>query len=472
MWGLTTYYNFKVNVQAYPGGAGTVYVRSHGNAEISEANRNDEIDPDPFNKEGKEGFFGSAVDPEEENVTLAITNNEKNIFVRPTAKAGYSFVGFVEKCNIHSVFVSAAKQPDNTVDDSKWDVSGMWKIDTGITRGGHSDSQAEGQNYDNNRGWRETRYTTGQTYSMPTEVDKTYYALFKVPAGYFFDYASGQNPGNCGTIGSISADKENVNWGDELTLTASPKPGNYLLKWSKKTDSHENEIDVYSTEPSITITATEGEYYVPTFAASPISIGTDGIVTYSNAKSVRVSDEDFANYKFYPAKIVDGKVTLLTTAGLNGVPDSDGDPHGAIVLGTPKTSVNLTWNSDMGELGYYNAFSEYDPKLKFDDDELKATAHGPITADGSQYVLGKKDGVVRFYRVKSGATIPANKAYITIAGGAKEFLDFSDDDNTTAIANMIEMRMDENQGFNLQGQRVDNNYRGIIVKNGKKYINK
>ena len=310
---------------------------------------------------------------------------------------------------------------------------------------------------------------------MPTEVDKTYYALFKVPAGYFFDYASGQNPGNCGTIGSISADKENVNWGDELTLTALPKPGNYLKKWSKKTDSHENEIDEYSTDPSITITATEGEYYVPTFAASPISIGTDGIVTYSNAKSVRVSDENFANYKFYPAKIVDGKVTLLTTAGLNGVPDSDGDPHGAIVLGTPNTSVDLLWNQGLEALQYYNGFAkeeDKDPNGRFDDDKLKATAHGPITADGSQYVLGKKDGVVRFYRVKSGATIPANKAYITIDGGAKEFLDFNNDDNTTAIANMIEMRMDENQGFNLQGQRVDNYYRGIIVKNGKKYINK
>ena len=204
-------------------------------------------------------------------------------------------------------------------------------------------------------------------------------------------------------------------------------------------------------------------------------MGEDGIGTYSNAKSARVREADKANYKFYPAKVVDGKVKLLTTDGLDGVPDSDGDPHGAIVLGTPNGTFNLDWNSGGGELGYYNNFAkeeDKDPNGRFDDDKLKATAHGPITADGSQYVLGKKDGVVRFYRVKSGATIPANKAYITIDGGAKEFLDFNNDDNTTAIANMIEMRMDENQGFNLQGQRVDNSYRGIIVKNGKKYINK
>lgn len=212
-------------------------------------------------------------------------------------------------------------------------------------------------------------------------------------------------------------------------------------------------------------------YYAVFMKKPEVTLGEDGIATYSFPYGLYVKDGDQAKIKIYGAKLEGDKIKLnVEYDGVDGKDKRAEMPGntGVILIGDPGT-YTLKYDTN----GWTNgAKSEAENPYNDAVNVLKSTANGPITADGSQYVLGKKGGVVRFYRVKSGATIPANKAYITIAGGAKEFLDFSDDDNTTAIANMIEMRMDENQGFNLQGQRVDNNNRGIIVKNGKKYINK
>ncbi len=390
---------------------------------------------------------------------FTLANNYDGFYIKGVPDAGYRCVGIK---NSADEFVGEFQY--------EGDYAGYYKIKV---------DPGEGRSGDNSYSTAHEKLTDGSLSEedkakwVPSAADYTFTAVFEstgIPAEKFYIYIPGQEPDNCGVMGTVTASSATVNVGESLVLTATAKPGNRFDGWTKRTaDTGEN---TQLFDETINVTAAEETFYVANFSVDPLAFGADGIATYSNAKSVRVSDEDFANYKFYPAKIEDGKIKLLTTAGLNGVPDSNGDPHGAIVLGTPSTSVNLTWNSGMGEFGYYNAFSENDPKLKFDDDELKATAHGPITADGTQYVLGKKDGFVKFYRVKPGKEIPANKAYFVIPGGAKEFLDFSDDDETTAMANLIEMHMDENQGFNLQGQRVDNSYHGIIVKNGKKYINK
>lgn len=214
-------------------------------------------------------------------------------------------------------------------------------------------------------------------------------------------------------------------------------------------------------------------YYAVFMKKPEVTLGEDGIATFSYPYGLYVKKGDQAKIKIYGAKLVDGKIKLNDE--YDGAADNKDKRAempgntGVILIGEPGT---YTFKYDPNGSTDYAKNTDADNPYKDGVNVLKSTANGPIIADGSQYVLGKKGGVVRFYRVKSGATIPANKAYITIDGGAKEFLDFSDDDETTAIANLIEMHMDENQGFNLQGQRVDNSYHGIIVKNGKKYINK
>ena len=124
-------------------------------------------------------------------------------------------------------------------------------------------------------------------------------------------------------------------------------------------------------------------------------------------------------------------------------------------------------------MGFYGGEESPRESAKFNNGHLLATAYAPKVANGKQYVLTRKNGKLGFFKMAEGGIIPLNKAYIEVDdGSAKDFIGFSEDPTTTAIANIIDMHMAEGDSYNLQGQRVDYGYRGIIIKNGKKYINK
>lgn len=100
---------------------------------------------------------------------------------------------------------------------------------------------------------------------------------------------------------------------------------------------------------------------------------------------------------------------------------------------------------------------------------------GTITGDGSTiYAFGTKDGVSGFKVVASGVKIPAKKGYLKLSSSAaaKDFFAFGGE--TTGISNISANGIDEEETplFNLAGQRVDKSYKGVVVKNGKKFVNK
>lgn len=100
---------------------------------------------------------------------------------------------------------------------------------------------------------------------------------------------------------------------------------------------------------------------------------------------------------------------------------------------------------------------------------------GTIEGDGSTiYAFGTKNGVSGFKIVKAGVKIPAKKGYLKLSSsaGAKDFYAFGDE--TTGINNISANGIDEEETplFNLAGQRVNKSYKGVVVKNGKKFVNK
>ena len=100
---------------------------------------------------------------------------------------------------------------------------------------------------------------------------------------------------------------------------------------------------------------------------------------------------------------------------------------------------------------------------------------GTIIGDGSIiYAFGTKDGVSGFKVVASGVKIPAKKGYLKLSSSAaaKDFFAFGGE--TTGISNISANGIDEEETplFNLAGQRVDKSYKGVVVKNGKKFVNK
>lgn len=104
---------------------------------------------------------------------------------------------------------------------------------------------------------------------------------------------------------------------------------------------------------------------------------------------------------------------------------------------------------------------------------LKAS-DGSIKGAANIYCLANKNNVVGFYQVSSDVTIPANKAYLEInAANSAKYYSIGIGGNTTGIQT-IQQNSVKADGimYSLSGQRVGENYKGIVICNGKKMIKK
>lgn len=82
------------------------------------------------------------------------------------------------------------------------------------------------------------------------------------------------------------------------------------------------------------------------------------------------------------------------------------------------------------------------------------------------------DPVLSLY---TGTSLGAHKAYLPVANvpaGAKALKLVIDDDNTVTGINAVSTATANGQAYNLAGQRVAANAKGIVIMNGKKFINK
>ena len=88
-------------------------------------------------------------------------------------------------------------------------------------------------------------------------------------------------------------------------------------------------------------------------------------------------------------------------------------------------------------------------------------------------VAVNKNGVEGFYEYTGDAAIPAGKAFFEtsseIAGG-KFSIVFADDETDGIKA--VSTKVENGVRYNLAGQKVGADYKGIVIVNGKKYLNK
>ena len=117
-----------------------------------------------------------------------------------------------------------------------------------------------------------------------------------------------------------------------------------------------------------------------------------------------------------------------------------------------------------GAEGYYS-FMPTTGAAAVAENDLKGVEFD-FDADGSQYVLAKKDDVVGFYQATDG-TIAAGNAYLTgIAAGVKVV--------TFGTADGIVSPLGETEEgaviYDLSGRRVEKATKGIYIINGKKVL--
>lgn len=203
----------------------------------------------------------------------------------------------------------------------------------------------------------------------------------------------------------------------------------------------------------ITITKVELTTYPDSYDAVAVTIGTEGIATYS--KSDKSLDFTGTAVKAYYASAVGtGRVTLTP---ISQVPEYTG----IIVKGEPGT-YEIPVIDDIDGLGtnYLKAIGDW-------EQQISASAEG-----ASLYIFNESD--VTFSLVAAGTTVEANKAYletptdITPAEGSIE-LEF-EDEGGTGINNIEIDKTEDDNYYNLQGMRVEHPTRGIYIHNGKKVI--
>lgn len=130
-----------------------------------------------------------------------------------------------------------------------------------------------------------------------------------------------------------------------------------------------------------------------------------------------------------------------------------------------------------GENATWATFSKADGISEVEKGDLKGTAV-PMTWDPEHFwSLGDGGiGAAGFYAWPSGTTLPAGRAYfdatsvsITSAKGAAFGTETTGLDKLLRDATVIPANA---QRYNLAGQRVDKNYKGVVVVNGKKMLQK
>lgn len=107
--------------------------------------------------------------------------------------------------------------------------------------------------------------------------------------------------------------------------------------------------------------------------------------------------------------------------------------------------------------------------------DLKASDGTSASKDETTlYALSTVDGVTAFYPVKLNSAIPAKRCYLEVKGTSAKAAFFSLGTNfgeTTGISS-VENKAEKADAtvYNLAGQAVGKDYKGLVIKNGKKFV--
>ena len=108
-------------------------------------------------------------------------------------------------------------------------------------------------------------------------------------------------------------------------------------------------------------------------------------------------------------------------------------------------------------------------------ENLLKVSNGTVKGDNTKiYVLAKKTHGVGFYLWdKTADPIPAGKVYLETKGSGAKGLEFISFENAeTDGIKAVSTKVENGVRYNLAGQKVGADYKGIVIVNGKKMLNK
>lgn len=198
---------------------------------------------------------------------------------------------------------------------------------------------------------------------------------------------------------------------------------------------------------------------------------TKMVVTYGKIKSVTPTTNGYATFacsypvnysenglKAYTIRVDEDNQKVAYTEFTGVVPAG----KAVLVCGTEGQKYELTPATEKADATFAT--------------DLKVS-NGNVKSDGTNfYGFTTKDGVSGFVRVAKDVAVPLGKGYLQLTGNtaaAPVFYSINIGGGTTGIGQVEVEKATENGAiYNLAGQRVDASYKGVVIKNGKKYVNK
>jgi len=229
-----------------------------------------------------------------------------------------------------------------------------------------------------------------------------------------------------------------------------------------------------------TITSIQLLSYADSYDPVAVTIGSEGIATWSHSKNLDFTGTGITAY--YASSATTGKVTLTpisdnTTWNYQGyiLKGVAGTYYPKVIGNNSGTYPNdnlLKGNVSEGTV-YRSAYSDYSGG---GDNATKIKTY-------YRYIFAKNktgNANIGFYKLTTDYTLAAHKAYLETPSDIKPtsnaplMLDFGD--GTTAIMDVFQDEMkrqqaqEDNVYYTLQGTRVQNPTKGLYILNGKKII--
>lgn len=236
--------------------------------------------------------------------------------------------------------------------------------------------------------------------------------------------------------------------GEEKQITGSSISGTYNMA--------DNSLDItavfqYGRMP-LSMTYSVKAYYVKA-VTSAINVSVGGVYNYKNA-----------GVTYNVRKYMDGDVEKvdveIPTYSLTGTVMGD------LTLGT-YTVKGLTYDEEKG--GYYRDYKNDGLTFHF-----KAVNNGNATMDGDYaFNTAKDNNILVKYQGSNIVAIDNVFQMGSMPFGITSTFDTADTPST-GISDVKAEQKQQNDGkvYNLSGQVVGKDYKGIVVKNGKKYLQK
>ena len=209
-----------------------------------------------------------------------------------------------------------------------------------------------------------------------------------------------------------------------------------------------------------------------TYGGKMIYIKSVKIVALDVPKeTVTISPSGYSTYAaYYPVNYAERNLTAYAVK-LNEAKDGVEftEIPGVVPAGVPVLLKGIAGNKYVLEKA--EGGSPVSTNLKMSDGNATSTDAATL------YALSTKDGVTAFYPVKENSPISAKRCYLEVvkkdasASNAAFYSLGTNFGETTGISS-VENKVEKADApvYNLAGQLVGKDYKGLVIKNGKKFV--